>query len=109
MKRLLFSLLITATLCGCVYHPQFEQGNILTPHNTYAITLGMTPQEVVAKLGDPLLENIYADNRVVYVYTQQPSRHKTTVKRLILTFQNGHVVDIKTDVPRNANPEQHAR
>lgn len=101
MKFLRFLLLfITALLCGCVYHQAFEQGNIVTPKNTQSITLGMSSEAVIAKLGNPLLENIYADNRLVYVYTQQPTRHKTIISRFIVEFQNNRVMSIKTDIPQ---------
>lgn|SRR3990167_2074316 len=101
MKLLrLFLILITTSLCGCVYHQVFDQGNILTPAKTQSVKVGMSSQEVVGILGTPVLENIYADNRLVYVYTQQPTRNKTIITRFIVTFQNNHVVDVKTDLPK---------
>lgn len=97
MKHLRFALLlITAALCGCVYHQPFQQGNILTPSKMQAIHNGMTSEAVVAKLGSPVLQNMYADNRMNYVYTQQPTRHKTMVKRMVIQFQNDRVVDVST-------------
>lgn len=95
MKHLrLFLLLCTALLCGCVYHQQFQQGNILTPAKMESIHRGMTSEQVTAKLGSPVLENIYSDNRMNYVYTQQPTRNQTIVKRMIIQFQNDRVVSI---------------
>ncbi|MCX7120692.1 MAG: outer membrane protein assembly factor BamE [Gammaproteobacteria bacterium] len=102
MKLLrLFLILITTTLCGCAYHQVFEQGNILTPAKMETVKVGMSSQEVVSLLGSPILENIYADNRLAYIYTQQPTRNKTVITRFIITFQNNHVVDMKTDLPKN--------
>ncbi|MCX7125763.1 MAG: outer membrane protein assembly factor BamE [Gammaproteobacteria bacterium] len=104
MKLLrLLLVLATATLCGCVYHQPFEQGNILSPAKTQSIHTGMTSEDVVAKIGAPVLENIYANNRLVYVYTKQPKRNKTNISRFIVTFQNNRVVDIKTDMPKIPN------
>ena len=102
MKKIftLFYILAVIALCGCVYHPPFQQGNILTPAKVQAIKAGMSSQEVVGLLGTPVLENIYANNRLVYVYTQQPTRNKTIITRCIVTFQNNHVMDIKTDLPK---------
>ena len=94
MKYLRLSLLlITLSLCSC-YHQPFEQGNILTPAKAHAIHLGMTSAEVVAQLGSPVLENMYADNRMNYVYTQQPKRNLTLVKKMIIQFENDRVVSV---------------
>lgn len=87
-------------LTGCVYHQPFEQGNILTPTKTQAIHKGMTSEEVIAKLGSPVLENMYANNQMIYVYTKQPTRHTTEITRFIVQFQNDRVVNIATDLPK---------
>ncbi len=101
MKFLRFFLLfVTATLCGCVYHQPFQQGNILSPAKTQSIHRGMTSEEVVATLGSPVLRNIYTDNRMTYVYTDQPTRNHTDITRFIVQFHNDRVVDIKTDLPK---------
>lgn len=95
-----FLLLVTAALCGCVYHQPFDQGNILSPSKTQQIHRGMSSEEVVAKIGSPVLENMYSDNRMTYVYTRQPTRNKMEVTRFIVQFQNDHVVNIQTDLPK---------
>lgn len=99
MKKIASILLIsTALLSGCVYHQSFEQGNILTPTKVQAIHRGMTPQQVEAQLGSPVLKNIYAEQRMTYIYTQQPTRNKMIVRRLIIDFQHDHVSNIRTDL-----------
>lgn len=96
MKITKYLVLATAALLtGCVYHPPFEQGNILTPAKMNAIHNGMTSAEVTATLGSPVLKNAYHDNRMSYVYTNQPSRSRIAITRFIVDFQNDHVVDIK--------------
>lgn len=97
MKSLrIFLLLITATLCGCVYHQPFEQGNILTPAKTQAIHRGMSSAQVTATLGSPVLKNMYADQRMTYVYTSQPTRNRTEVTRFIVQFQNDRVTNFRS-------------
>lgn len=99
MKKMTSILLIsTALLSGCVYHQSFEQGNILTPTKVQTIHRGMTPQQVEAQLGSPVLKNIYAEQRMTYIYTQQPTRNKMIVRRLIIDFQHDHVTNIRTDL-----------
>ena len=96
MKHLrVLLLLITIALCSCVYHQPIEQGNILTPAKMQAIHSGMTSAEVVAQLGTPVLQNIYSDNRMAYVYTRQPTRTHIEITRFIVHFHNDHVVDIQ--------------
>jgi len=97
MKQLrIFLLLITAALCGCVYHQPIQQGNIYSASKMDTIHNGMTSEQVIAKLGSPVLENMYADNRMAYVYSDQPTRKNITVKRTIIQFQNDRVVDVET-------------
>ena len=99
MKKIASVLLIsTALLSGCVYHESFEQGNIITPAKVQTIYRGMTPQQVEAQLGSPVLKNIFAEQRMTYIYTQQPTRNKMIVRRLIIDFQHDHVTNIRTDL-----------
>ncbi len=98
MKHLrIVLLLIAVTLCSCVYHQPIEQGNILTPAKMQTIHNGMTSAQVVAQLGTPVLQNIYSDNRMAYVYTRQPTRKRTEITRFIVHFHNDHVVDIQNN------------
>lgn len=95
MKKLFLLLFISATLCGCAYHHSFEQGNIISSSTAQDIHVGMTSEDVVAKLGSPVLKNVYADQRMTYVYSQQPTRNTTIVKRLIIQFSNNRVVSVQ--------------
>ena len=98
MKKLVALFCAAGILCltSCVYRPAFEQGNILTPAKVQSITPGMTSAQVTAKLGSPVLENMYSDNRMTYVYTSSPSHSKIVVKKVMIEFKNDHVVNIRT-------------
>ena len=85
-------------LSGCVYHQAFEQGNVLTTTKLQAIHRGMSAQAVEAKLGSPVLKNVYVDNRMTYVYTQNPKRNMMIVRRLVIDFDNNKVTNIRTDL-----------
>ena len=99
MKKLAFLLLlISAALCGCVYHPPFQQGNVLTASKTQSIHKGMTSEQVRTVLGSPVLENMFSDNRMTYIYTDQPKYNERKTKRFIVTFQNDEVVNIQSDI-----------
>lgn len=98
MKKLfiLFCMLTVIILCGCVYHPPFQQGNILTPAKIQSVKPGMTSAQVITILGSPVLQNMYADNRMTYVYTSSPSHNKIVIKKVMIDFSNGQVVNVRT-------------
>lgn len=98
MKKLLGALLIATAVCGCVYHQPFEQGNVLTTSKVQSIHPGMSSAQVVATLGSPVLKNVYANRRMTYVYTNQPSRNQMIVKKLEIHFKNDRVTNIRTDL-----------
>lgn len=93
--RFISALFIAASvlLSGC-YHQPIEQGNILTSAKTARIRNGMSKSDVLGILGAPVLSNMYQDNRLVYVYTIQPSRYRIHKSRFVVTFYKGRVVDI---------------
>ena len=94
---------ILGILCtGCVYRPDVQQGNILVESKIKSLHNGMSINQVRLLLGDPLLVNIYRDNRMVYVYTFQQGHEDMKEKRLIIYLKNGQVVDywFDTNLPR---------
>lgn len=99
MKKIASAVIIsTMLLSSCVYHEPFEQGNIITPTKVESIHRGMSPQTVEAKLGSPILKNVYVGNRMTYVYTQNPTQNTVIVRRLYIDFQNNRVANIRTDL-----------
>ncbi len=102
MKLLRITLITSVLLLsGCVYHPPFSQGNILSPTKIAQIRNGMSPTQVVGILGTPVLENVYYNNHLVYVYTFKPSHRTMTENKMIITFVNNRVSDIESDFPRS--------
>ena len=97
--RIISIMLITFILSGCLYHQPVEQGNVLTPQKMSRIKNGMSEGTVLAVLGQPVMENVYKDNRLVYVYTLQPSRTTLEKTSFIVTFSRGRVVSTKTLKP----------
>lgn len=98
-RTLLLTLALgfSLTLTGCIkpYQIPIQQGNIITSTDAAKIHTGMTPNQVVAILGQPVLTNIY-DSNLVYVYTYLPGKNKTTVKKqLTVTFKNNRATKIE--------------
>ncbi len=99
-KILLPILICLVTLCNltaCVYHPDVQQGNVLTQKDLNALHDGMSAYEVQSLFGDPVLINIFKDNRIVYVYTFQKGHRPMTEKRLLVYLRNNRVVNYWTD------------
>jgi len=76
---------------SCVYRPTVQQGNILTEKETRSIHVGMTRNEVISRLGQPVLKNIYYNDRLYYVYTVQPNRKSMKKRQLDIWFKSGRV------------------
>lgn len=85
--------LLGLILSGCVYRPDVQQGNIITNSQVKSLRHGMRIRQVRSLLGDPLLVNVYRDNRIVYVYTFQHNHDRMQIKRLIIYLKNGVVAD----------------
>ena len=85
------------TLTACVYHPPIQQGNIITDKELSALHKGMSKAKVRSLFGDPVLVNIYVDNRLVYVYTFQPGRRRMQSTHLIVYLRNNRVTSFWTD------------
>jgi len=96
IRNLIFILCACLLLVGCaVYRPDIQQGNIYTPRMINRLHRGMTPFEVKHIMGNPVLENTFADQRMNYVYTFKPGKGKMTQKRVTLTFKRNRLVAIQ--------------
>jgi outer membrane protein assembly factor BamE len=94
MTQRLISILLAAVfglgLTAC-YRIPVEQGNNFKRMNFSAVHAGMTRSEVLGLLGEPVLENIYIDHQLVYVYSIDKRSSPFHVKRFLVYFQNGRV------------------
>lgn len=98
IKLLSIIVLISICLEGCIkpYQPPVQQGNVLNERNINAIKTGMSAKAVMAKLGTPLLINIYND-QLLYVYTYQAQNSNAILKKkLIITAKNNYVTRVQT-------------
>ena len=99
MKQLLKSALLvslsTLLLDACIYRQPIQQGNILTNADIQKLHTGMRVSQVEQILGEPMLHNIYKDNRLVYVYTIRINRKPMAVRRVTVLFNNGKVTQIQ--------------
>jgi len=91
----LFSLMLSLT--GC-YRLDIQQGNELTAAQIAKVQKGMTTRQVMNAIGDPVLNNIYVEKRLIYVYTFKPGVGRYKEKRFIIYFnKSGRVTDTVVD------------
>lgn len=97
--------IITATIfftliSGCAYlHsyvPSVQQGNIITQKKVNQLKVGMRENQVRVIMGTPVLVNTFSENHWNYVYTIHKFGDKTHHKRLIVTFKNRRVTQVKS-------------
>ena len=98
--KILIALLLTFSLGACqIFHrPDIKQGNELPASSVEKIHKGMSKQQVEQVLGNPVLQNIYQDNRLVYIYTLKPGWGKKQKKHLIIYFSGNQVSSYTMDI-----------
>ncbi len=89
--------LVCFNLVGCgkmfrVHRLDVQQGNIITDDMMHHLHKGMSRQQVLKVLGQPVLTTLFENNTLEYVYTWQPGYSDRTEKRLTIDFRNNKVV-----------------
>ena len=102
MRKTSLFLSLSLLLSGCswsnfplLYKPDIQQGNVLPNDRTAALKLGMNIDEVSYLLGNPLLENTFANETTVYVYTFKKGKGSMSEELLLLTFDRQHLSAIQ--------------
>lgn len=95
MQKIFSILAMILFLSGCVTKMNVEQGNILNETSVSKLHTGMSKEQVVDILGNPVLVNTFNDNRIDYVYTYQEGRQKMAEKYLTLIFKYNRLVKIE--------------
>lgn len=95
IPTILLAAVLGLGLTSC-YRIPVEQGNALKEMNLSAVRPGMSRSQVVAILGQPILENIYVSHQLVYVYSMNTARNRFSIERFFVYFQNGRVTHTET-------------
>jgi outer membrane protein assembly factor BamE len=89
-----------ASLAGCVYRVDVQQGNLLDESTIEAVQVGMTRSQVRFLLGTPVVVNPFDPDRWDYMYFFRPGRSRQPIQRwVIVTFDGDLVKEIQGDVP----------
>lgn len=96
LRVLFLTIFLSVSLSGCVYKIDVQQGNILTNKDIAKIHRGMSTTAVKKILGDPLLQNVYKDNQMTYVYTMKRGHRKMTRRNVTVHFSGSRVTSVST-------------
>jgi outer membrane protein assembly factor BamE len=103
MKKIVLLIAVLVLSACSIYRPTLQQGNILKQEQINQLKFGMPASEVIALLGQPVLQDTTNPNRLVYIETVEPANGKMTTHKLDLTFsKEGSLIKI---VPPLSIPE----
>lgn len=94
ITKLILICICTIMLNSC-YHADIQQGNNLTAEQVKELKLGMTKAAVINLLGSPVLEDVFNDQRLVYVYTLLPNSGDYVQKKMTLYFKHDRLIKIE--------------
>lgn len=92
---------LLALLAGCsffsVYKRDIPQGNLVTESMVSQLKTGMTREQVIYVMGNPLLDNAFDANQWDYIYQVHKANGKVVSRRASITFNNGVISAIEKD------------
>jgi len=100
----LATLLLTASLGGCVYRMDVQQGNYLEGKAVDQLQVGMTRTQVRYLLGTPLVPDCFDKDRWDYLYYFRHGRKRPQEpRRLVVYFKEDKVTHFeRINVPESA-------
>jgi outer membrane protein assembly factor BamE len=91
-------VLLALLISGCSwfqpYHKPIQQGNTIKDYQVNQLRIGMPEFEVKQIMGEPVLVNAFANDRLDYVYTFK-SKAEFQQKKVILSFRNKQLSNIQ--------------
>jgi outer membrane protein assembly factor BamE len=114
MRRTLTIIAATAAavaLCGCVYRPTIQQGNLLQLDEIEQVKVGMTRSQVRYILGTPMVSDPFEPDRWDYVYTLQRGRDKKIDRaHFVVLFDGDKVTEVdRLDLPEETDVAKRVR
>jgi outer membrane protein assembly factor BamE len=120
MRRTLTIIAATAAaaaMCGCVYRPSIQQGNLLQLDEIDQVKVGMTRSQVRYVLGTPMVSDPFQPDRWDYVYYLQQGRNKhVDHAHFVVLFEGDKVKEVnklalpeETDTARRVRQERDKR
>lgn len=97
MRKLIFILPLILLVSGCVswvpyYRQTIQQGVVLSQAKINQLKPGMTKAQVSDLLGNSMLQPVFENDTVHYIYTNKPNRRPIVERQLTLQFSNGKLI-----------------
>ena len=96
-----------ASVTGCIYRMDIQQGNLLDADQVEQVEVGMTRSQVRYLLGTPMVIVSFNHDRWDYVYSLQRGHSRKIERRhLVIWFDGDKVARVEEPipVPRKAAP-----
>ncbi len=91
-------LLVVFFISSCVYTLDIQQGNILGQSEIDKLRPGLTKNQVVFVLGNPVVDDSFADDKWIYMYSYTSRNNHTDKKsKLELYFEDNKLVNADGD------------
>jgi outer membrane protein assembly factor BamE len=99
LKQFIAIAALSASLVGCQHLPvgydiDVQQGNIISQENVQQLKVGMTREQVVEIMGEPVMINTFDTRCWDYVYTDVSRRKRFVKNKVTLIFEQNRVVKI---------------
>ncbi len=95
-RKLLVVLVVF--LSSCVYTLDIQQGNILAQKDIDKLRPELTKNQVVFVLGNPVVDDSFADDKWIYLYTYQSRNvYQQNTKKLTVYFEGDKLVAAEGD------------
>lgn len=107
--KLLLPLVLLTLTVGCsswVYRIDIAQGNYIIQEDIDKLRIGMTKEQVIFVLGNPVVRDSFNDDIYYYVYKIKrgmSSRGEDFKKDLELHFENDKLAEMKGDFTPSEN------
>ncbi|HYA65973.1 MAG TPA: outer membrane protein assembly factor BamE [Burkholderiaceae bacterium] len=79
------------------YHPDVQQGNVITKDMVEQLRPGMTRDQVRFLLGTPMLIDIFHQDRWDYPYYLRRRNGETQIRKLSVIFEEGKLARFDSD------------
>ncbi len=100
-KKIILLLTLSIALTGCIrpFQPAIQQGNIINNSSLQEIREGMSKEEVIYLLGNPMVTDPFNTNRWDYFYSKKDqNRNETTTRIVTAIFDGDNLVELSGDV-----------
>lgn len=96
-KQLILISLFLFSLTSCIstYKLDVQQGNVVSEEATAKLRIGMSPEEVKAIVGTPLLQDDFQQQRWDYVFYLNKGGKEVVRKDMVLFFANNKLARIQ--------------